>query len=157
MKKKLIASLLIAILVLSACSSKNEDNDEQANEQDDQVELIALEVEFPVPEHVEVGETVELKAIVTYGEEKVTDADEVIFEYWLLGDKENSINVEATNNGDGTYTAEVIFEEDGIYEMFAHTTARGQHNMPLKAIAVGNASLDDYEAGSDSEEDHSHH
>ena len=84
----------------------------------------------------EVGEKVTLEAMVTYGEEKVTDADKVIVEYWVEGNRDNSILLDAHNNGDGTYSAEVVFEQDGIYEMYAHTTAKDMHTMPKKTIII---------------------
>ncbi|MFC0091644.1 FixH family protein [Allobacillus sp. GCM10007491] len=130
--------LTLLVLVLAACSSNDkEEEKEHANHSNESDELTALEVEVDIPEQVEVGETVELKALVTYGEEDVTDAEEMNFEYWKKGNKDNSETVETTNNGDGSYTVEVTFEEKGVYEMFAHTTAKGQHNMPQASITVG--------------------
>lgn len=100
-------------------------------------ELSILEVEFEVPETVEVGETVELKATVTYGDDMVTDADEVVFEVWEKGKRDDGDMIDALNHEDGTYTTEVTFDHDGIFEMYAHTTARDMHTMPKKEIVVG--------------------
>ncbi|HLS20665.1 MAG TPA: FixH family protein [Bacillota bacterium] len=100
-------------------------------------ELHILEVDFVVPETAEVGETIELKAIVSYGDEAVTDADEVVFEVWEKNDRDNGEMIDAVNHEDGTYTTEVTFDYDGIFEMYAHTTAREMHTMPLKEIVVG--------------------
>ena len=52
-----------------------------------------------------LGEEITLEAMVTYGEEIVTDADEVTFEYWLADNRQNSILLDAHNHGDGTYSA----------------------------------------------------
>ncbi|RLL45496.1 hypothetical protein D8M04_08175 [Oceanobacillus piezotolerans] len=101
-------------------------------------ELAALEVDFEVPETAEVGETVPLKATVYYGDSLVIDAEEVTFEIWEQGLEEESIMLDTTNHQDGTYTAETNFEKDGIYEMYAHTTARDLHTMPKKTITIGN-------------------
>lgn len=100
-------------------------------------ELAMLEVEFEIPETLDVGETLKLEAVVTYGEETVTDADEVVFEVWEKDDQDNSEMIEAENNEDGTYTAETSFDDDGIYEMYAHTTARAMHTMPKREVVVG--------------------
>lgn len=127
MKKTLwmiLSALLLTVLV--ACG------DEATQD-----ELQLLEVDFEVPEAVDVGETVELKAHVTYGDEKVTDADEVVFEVWEKGNRENGDMLDAINHEDGTYTIEVTFDHDGIFEMYAHTTARELHTMPKKEIVVG--------------------
>lgn len=127
-----ILFLLLASIVgfLAACSDDSE-------AEGDMEELVPLEVDFIVPETADPGETVELEAVVTYGEENVEDADEVAFEYWLSGNEDDSITIEGEHTENGSYVAEVTFEEDGIYEMYAHTTARGLHTMPLKSITVG--------------------
>lgn len=149
--KKIISVLLLSVIMaaLSACGDSGDSNSNQSQEDD----LKSLNVEFEVPEKANVGETVELKAVVTYGEELVTDADEVAFEYWEQGNEENSTTIEANNNGDGTYTAEVSFDSDGIYEIYAHTTARDLHTMPKKAITVGDGVNMEQEADN---HDHGH-
>ncbi|ASK64049.1 hypothetical protein CFK37_18750 [Virgibacillus phasianinus] len=132
MRKKVWLFVLIsAIALLAACTN----NDEESGTD----EIKMLEVEFAVPETADVGETVELKAIVTYGGEQVKDADKVEFEYWEKGNEDSSTKLKATNNGDGTYTADVSFDHKGVYEMYAHTTAKDLHTMPKKSITVGDA------------------
>lgn len=122
----LLITSLFTIFLLAACG-ENEANDE----------LHILEVEFDVPETLDIGETLQLEAVVTYGDEVVTDADEVVFEVWEKGDQDNSIMIDGENNEDGTYTAETSFDRDGIFEMYAHTTARAMHTMPKREIIVG--------------------
>lgn len=124
--------IIVFVLLLTACG-----NGEEAEVTEETDELVALEVEFNVPETAEPGETVELEAIVSYGDELVEDADEVKFEYWLKGNEDNSSEIDGIHTEDGRYTAEVNFPEDGTYEIYAHTTARGLHTMPLKSIVVG--------------------
>lgn len=122
--RKFLGMLAVIMISLVACGEQEE-------------ELHFLEVDFDVPEQVAVNETVELKATVTYGEELVTDADEVVFEVWEKNDRENAQFYDAVNNEDGTYTYELSFDRDGIFEMYAHTTARDQHTMPLREVTVG--------------------
>lgn len=129
MRKFLMALMLITILgVITACGSGGNDSSD---------ELLFIEVEFTHPETAEVGETVELHAFVTYGEEDVTDAN-VVFEVWEIEDEEmeNSVKFDAENNGDGSYTYDYVFEEAGTYEMYAHTDAHSQHVMPKKKIVI---------------------
>ncbi|MFD1849677.1 FixH family protein [Oceanobacillus bengalensis] len=132
--------LVLLIGLLAACSNGSEDGNNQETD-----ELKMLEVEFQVPEKADIGETIELKAIVSYGDEKVKDADEVEFEYWEKGNEEDSTKIKSNNNGDGTYTAEVSFDTEGIYEMYAHTTARDLHTMPKKSITIGEGTSTDQE------------
>ena len=132
MKKRFtLFFLLVTLLFVAACSNEPENEEVDAFQ-----DLTVLQVEFIVPESAEAGEKITLEAMVTYGEEKVTDADEVTFEYWEADNRENSIMLDAHNNGDGTYTAEVVFEKNGIYEMYAHTTAKDMHTMPKKTITI---------------------
>lgn len=128
--KKIISLVIVLLLAfLAACGN--------GGAADETEELAVLEVEFMVPETADPRETVELEAVVTYGGEAVEDADEVVFEYWLLGHEGDSSEVEATHAADGSYVADVVFPEDGVYEIYAHTTAKGIHTMPLKSIVVG--------------------
>ncbi len=128
MKKKISLFItILALVLLTACGGKD---------QGDTDELLSLDVDFIVPEAIDAGETVELKADVTYGDEAEKDAT-VKFEVWETGDQENSDMIEAKNNGDGTYTAEYTFQHDGVFEMYAHTDAQNLHTMPKEEITVG--------------------
>ncbi len=154
MKRKLGVLLLVLIIgLLAACGNKDKiEEKDQATE-----ELKPLEVEFIVPEKADLGEKIQLKAVVTYGEEKVKDADEVKFEYWESGKQGESTMVESTNNDDGSYTTEVTFDHDGVYEMYAHTTAKSMHTMPKKSITIGDgASATHEEEHQDHAEGHDH-
>lgn len=122
-------SFIILGISLVACGSND-----QANELSD--EVLFVEVDFIVPETVEVDETITLTAEVMYGDDIETDAV-VRFEVWEKGDEDNSEMFDAENNGDGTYTHDYTFTKDGIYEMYAHTDAQHQHVMPKKEITVG--------------------
>lgn len=145
MKRKLvvITGLVSLLFLFVACGN----DDEQANDKQD--ELLALEVDFIVPETAEVGEDVQLEAIVTYGDDNVTDASQMDFEIWERGKEDESETIEADNHEDGTYTITYTFEQDGIYEMYAHTTAHQLHTMPKREITVG-------EGGEYDEDDHAH-
>ena len=147
-RNSLLLVFILLIGVLAACNSTAETENE---------ELKTLDVVFEVPEKADIDETIELNAIVTYGDEEVTDADEVKFEYWETGNEEDSIMMDANNNEDGTYSAEVSFNNDGVYEIYAHTTAREQHTMPKKSITIGEgASEQGEEQQEESDGDHEH-
>lgn len=128
MRKYRISIILLLLLVLVVACSKKDDSSMD--------EVAMLDVQFEVPETAKVGEPVELKATVTYGEELVKDADELSFEIWITDDRDNGEHIDAENNDDGTYTLQYTFEEATTYEMYAHTTARGMHVMPLKKVEV---------------------
>ncbi|MEH7387390.1 FixH family protein [Bacillus sp. JJ1521] len=154
MKRKLGVLLFILIIgLLAACGN----NDKNVGKEQIVEELKPLGVDFIVPEKADVGEKILLKAVVTYGDEKVNDADEMNFEYWVSGNDEEKTTVESTNNGDGSYTAEVTFDHDAVYEIYAHTTAKSMHTMPKKSIIVGDgASAAHEEEHHEQSEGHDH-
>ncbi len=135
MRKRLFTFFAFTlVLLLVACG--NSDDNEGANDKETETPEM-LEVELEVETEVKPGETVPLKAIVTQGDEKVSDADEVEYEVWEENKKEDSEMIEAENEGDGVYTAEKTFDDEGVYVVQVHVTARGQHNMPKETITVG--------------------
>ncbi|KON87563.1 hypothetical protein AF332_12465 [Sporosarcina globispora] len=123
---------------LTACSKNN------AAEEEPQF----LEVELSInPQKAEANEPVVFEAKVTYGEEEVTDADEVKFEIWRANAEEHEkILVEHADNG--IYRLEKSFEEEGTYYIYAHVTARRMHNMPKKEFVIGQPSAPEEESGS---------
>lgn len=131
MKRKIGLFLFIIVLgTLVACSKKEEPITEV-----DPIE--PLVVELTVTEAAEVGETVEMKALVTMGDEKIEDADEVVYEVWEEGKKSESEMIDAVNEEEGIYTAVTSFDHDGLFHIQVHVTARAQHTMPVKAVTVG--------------------
>lgn len=102
---------------------------------------VAIEVEILNAAQFNASEAVELSARVTQGEETVNDADEVKFEVWESGMREMGVMMEGTLTEDGTYVVNHTFDHDGVYFMFAHTTARGLHVMPKQEIIIGNPDM----------------
>ncbi|GAB2532270.1 FixH family protein [Gracilibacillus alcaliphilus] len=152
--KKLLFLIISLIFFIAACG--NDQEDESGADPIEEAQSIA--VDFELPETAETGESVELKSTVTYGEEElVTDAEEMYYEYWNVEDEENTTSIESTNNEDGTYTAEVVFEQPGTYEIYAHTTARELHTMPKKSITIeGEALAESDDKHEEAEESHDH-
>ncbi|MFD2044807.1 FixH family protein [Ornithinibacillus salinisoli] len=167
MKKKLWMYVMILSLgvILIGCG------DEDMHDMDDTDELATLEVDLQVADTVEVDEKLELKAVVTYGDEAVTDADEVEYEVWEEGQEDNSMKIDAVNNEDGSYTAETSFDKDGLFHVQVHVTAKDLHTMPTQEVTVGegghnsdaeegNSDHESHEEDTDShdeDEDHHHH
>ena len=102
---------------------------------------VALDVEISSPATFNPGEEVTLSAYVSQGSEAVNDADEVKFEVWESGMRDMGMMIEGALQEDGTYVAQHNFDHDGVYYMFAHTTARGLHTMPKQEIIVGNPDM----------------
>lgn len=131
--KKWIALMLV--MLLAACSE--EDSSAGAGEMPQEVE-----VEFNTEETADPGEEVLLSATVTQGTEAVEDADEVVFEVWQSGHREQSEMLEASHTQDGVYEQSWTVEEEGLYYIQAHTTARRMHVMPKMELTAGDPDPD---------------
>ncbi len=154
MKKKtwiFIAGLVLA--TMAACS--NEKSQDEVVDETPQ----PIIVDLTVTEKVEVGGTVNMAAVVTHGDEKVVDADEVLFEFWEEGKKAESVKIESINEKDGSYTAETAFDHDGVFQVQVHVTARGLHTMPMQKVIVGNGAEveEEHESDVNQSEEHHHH
>ena len=74
------------------------------------------------------------------------DHDEVIFEIWSIGDKDNSEMIEAEHTENGLYEIEYTFESEGIFYVQSYVTARGLHVMPTEEVIIGTLSDEEIEA-----------
>lgn len=152
MRQFILFLSLALIFILTGCGS---DNKVEGNQQ----ELKVLEVQLELPtDKVNPDEEVSIKAIVTYGDEKVENADEVKFQIWEPGKEDEEENIIADHQGDGVYSIKKSFDHDGVYYIIAHVTAKDMHTMPRKELIVGNATAPDNHNSGD-EHDHSdeHH
>ncbi|WP_033828947.1 FixH family protein [Bacillus andreraoultii] len=118
--------LICLLIILSGC------NGNKAEE----VSLKPVEVDLQTPEHVHVNEPFTVRAVVTQKGEEVADADEVMFEVWKAGDKENSQSLDVMKQNGGKYEIETSFSEVGEYFVQVHVTARRMHVMPKEKIHV---------------------
>ncbi|MFJ8244973.1 FixH family protein [Peribacillus asahii] len=124
--RKIIVLFLTVLIVLVGCGKEEE-------EQLPKMLHVELEV---TPELAKVNETVIFQAKVTYGDEIVTDADEVSFEIWRE-DEEESETILVKHSQDGVYKLEKTFKEEGTYYVYAHVTARNLHTMPKREFVIG--------------------
>jgi hypothetical protein len=130
--KLLIILTLIAIAVIfAACSNKGN----ESHSGDEVPEMVDVQINIG-SENLQPGKEAVIQAVVTQGEEKVEDADEVLFEVWRDGQEEHE-ELEGQHEGDGVYSISQSFEKPGIYYVIAHVTARDMHTMPKKEFVVG--------------------
>lgn len=148
----------LPFLLLAGCGSEEADSAGTG----EMIEEVM--VEFNTGAQADPAEEVLLSVTLSQGDEAVEDASEVVYEVWESGDRDNSEMITAEHTEDGTYEAETSFEEEGLYYMQAHTTARGMHVMPKQEITVGNPDPDsivpddsDDSQGMDKMDDHSGH
>ncbi|WP_174614271.1 FixH family protein [Virgibacillus ihumii] len=130
--KKMIMLILTAT-VLAACGQ----SDDTSSSDSEVVQPIRADLN--VPEKGDTDETVTFKVTVTQDGKAVKDADEVKFEIWREGSKDDSEMIEANNMKDGAYTVENTFTGKGIYYIQSHVTAKQMHTMPKAKINIGNA------------------
>ncbi|VXC35462.1 conserved exported hypothetical protein [Bacillus sp. 349Y] len=135
MKKRIIFlfSIMLSIGILAACGSDEKQNDKEEGQVP---QMLEVKVKTD-PGELSAGKTTQVSAIVTQGEEKVSDADEVLFEIWKEGvSEEDHIKKEAELKEDGIYAIDYTFDEKGKYFIIAHVTARDLHNMPKVEVNV---------------------
>ncbi|RLQ85067.1 FixH family protein [Planomicrobium sp. Y74] len=132
MKKMIWIAILAGMLLLAACG------EEEADTSGTGTNLNPIETAFNSAETADPEEKVTLSVTVMQGEELVEDADEVVFEVWESGHRDESEMLPAEHVGEGVYEAETTFEEEGLYFAQAHTNARRMHVMPKQEITVGN-------------------
>ncbi|MGI2329415.1 FixH family protein [Planococcus sp. YIM B11945] len=128
---KKVAWLVMVMLLLGACGT-DEPASSGAGTMPEEVK-----VSFNTEQTAEAIQPVVLSVTVTQGEEAVEDADEVVFEVWQSGHREHSEMITAEHTEKGIYEAVTEFDEDGLYFVQAHTTARRLHAMPKQEITVG--------------------
>lgn len=148
--------------LLAACGTGEENNEQSGAVSVDEINLAELEAEVEAPETLEPGEEAELRVFVTQGDELVDDASEVLWEIWQSGEKAESEMIEADLPGEeGWYSISYEFEEEAVYHVQPHTTARGSHVMPVTDILVGDPDEEEVEEAEDTEhadnmENHDH-
>ena len=149
--KKWLYSVVVVPFLLFGCGEEELQTD--ANTEAPAIVEVVIQTE----EQLTVGATT-LAARVTQNSEAVEDADEVKFEVWESGMRDDGEMVHGTLTKDGVYTADYTFDHDGVYYMFAHTTARGMHVMPKQKLIVGNPDMSKVlEDTSSNSMDHSKH
>lgn len=119
----------LPFLLLAACGTDSSGAGEPIEE---------VMVAFNTEQQADIAEEVVLSVTLTQGDKAVEDADEVVYEVWESGDRDNSEMIPAEHTENGVYEAETSFEEEGLYYMQAHTTARSLHVMPKQEVTVGN-------------------
>jgi len=133
--KKWILSLLAVPALIVGCNEEVDTNEAGS----DMPQLV--EVTILTEDKQPVGEKVKLAAQVKQGGEFVEDAEEVKFEVWESGMREDSVMLDGVLTKEGTYEVDFTFDHDGVYYMFAHTTARGMHIMPNIKLIAGNPDM----------------
>ncbi|WP_298467178.1 FixH family protein [uncultured Psychrobacillus sp.] len=137
MKKVIISLALLVALTLVGCGEKEETHSSTSH----QGTLEEVMVEIQTPKELPINEDIKLSAKVTQNGEAVNDANSVEFEVWESGLRDEGHMVEGKLTEDGVYEADFTFEHDGVYYMFAHTTARDMHVMPKQELTVGTPNM----------------
>ncbi|KIL46746.1 FixH family protein [Jeotgalibacillus soli] len=128
--KKWMIGMAAGLLLIAGCGNGEEE------EQNTAVPEI-VDAKIIIPEMVESNEETPLQVRLTQGGEPVNDANEVVFELWNDVNGGESDMIPAVRKGDGVYQINMMFEEDGVYSLQTHVTARDMHVMPKKQFTVG--------------------
>lgn len=140
MMKKLLISLAVIAGVLAGCNNADTSKTDDATSHNEGTS-VEVKVDIQTPEKVDVGKDVDLMAHVTQGGKNVDDADEVKFEVWESGNRDNGQMLDGKFDKEGIYKATTKFDHDGVYYMYAHTTAHGLHTMPKQKVVAGHPDM----------------
>ncbi len=138
MRRSMTGMLILIILSLAACGNPPDQHGEMNHaDHEDGVKIQPLEVDLQVPAQAQVGETVDIRAVVSLGEEKVNHVDQIEFQIWKDDDVAHGEMIKADPDGEnGVYSIAKSFDEPGVYSVQSHVTARDMHTMPMKKITV---------------------
>ncbi|WP_456275739.1 FixH family protein [Bacillus sp. AK128] len=152
MKTRLLFISTFIFFILTGCNSTENPG---VTEETAMPPILEVEIEID-NEMPSIGEAVTISAKVTQGEEVVEDASDVSFEVWKQDSDHEMIVGEHQKSG--VYSVSKVFDEEGIYTIVAHVTARDQHTMPRVEITVGNpVELNNNQTSSDHHHtDHQH-
>ncbi|AEN88515.1 MULTISPECIES: FixH family protein [Priestia] len=122
--KKLSMLLIILVIAMVGCSKGNEQKSQE------------VKGEIEVPQTINANKTVSIETLVTQGDKKIKNADDVQIQV----EKEGYINqkmIPAKHQGNGTYSTDYTFKTDGKYTITAHVTIKGDMKMFTKKVTVG--------------------
>ncbi|QDZ79446.1 FixH family protein [Priestia megaterium] len=122
--KKLSMLLIILVIAVVGCSKGNEQKSQE------------VKGEIQVPQTIHANKTVSIEVLVTQGDQKIENADAVQIQV----EKEGYINqemIDAKHEGNGIYSTDYTFKEDGDYTITAHVTIKGDMKMFTKKVTVG--------------------
>ncbi|MDQ0352241.1 hypothetical protein J2R98_002075 [Alkalibacillus filiformis] len=150
MNKWLLSLVAVMLIAVAACGGQDEETTEEEVDS-----LAPLEVEVLMNEEIDTGENT-LSTRVTQDGKPVEDASEVMFEVWQEGQKEASEMIEGDHVEDGVYEVSYTFEEEGVFYLVSHVTARDQHHMPQHDLVVGDAEVETATSDGHPHDHHSH-
>lgn len=125
----------ILLFVIVGCSNTSQDHAGMDMGSNSSFMPVNVELSFH-PDQVKVNEKVMIEVIVTQNDMNVTEADKVMIEVVPSAANGKSVEILATNVGDGKYTVETTFDQADTYSITSHVTVGAMHTMPKKNLIV---------------------
>ncbi|MFB1081920.1 FixH family protein [Jeotgalibacillus sp. JSM ZJ347] len=143
MSKRLAAFTFAGAILLSGCVAGNPE--ERLSE--------PLEAYIYLPEDLSTDTPETFTIHVTEIGELLEEADDINIEVWQEAGEESEW-IEAQSSEAGVYTAEAIFEEEGLYYIQAHVSSGGVTAMPVKSFTVGELTEEEQAVVEEEPEEH---
>ncbi|WP_134699496.1 FixH family protein [Ammoniphilus sp. YIM 78166] len=133
---KFIFLPFILVFFLTACSLNSLD-EEAVNYFKKET---PLQVDLIVSQPITLNETQTIKAILMQNGETVAGLNDVQFILWKKDSLGSQQAINASNDGNGEYSVEKIFTEQGVFYVKVLATSKGSTVMPTKQFIVGELS-----------------
>ena len=127
--------LLLFVFIVSACTAKIENTDENG--------LIPhLTVDLQLPSDVELNNAITLSLTVQKSSQPFEQAEEAAFKIWQEDSPDEAIILPAIQRTPGVYEVEHIFISEGLYVIQSYVSSSDMEVMPSKRLAIGSKALE---------------
>ncbi|HIW32832.1 MAG TPA: FixH family protein [Candidatus Paenibacillus intestinavium] len=130
-----LSMLLLFVFIVSACTAKIENTDENG--------LIPhLTVDLQLPSDVELNNAITLSLTVQKSSQPFEQAEEAAFKIWQEDSPDEAIILPAIQRTPGVYEVEHIFISEGLYVIQSYVSSSDMEVMPSKRLAIGSKALE---------------
>ncbi|MEK5495759.1 FixH family protein [Bacillus sp. FSL M8-0077] len=151
MKKSWILGFLLMFLTACQLNPNTEELYEKPS---------VIHVNTNIPSHISSPKEQAFRFVIKENSQPIRASSDIKISVWKYGD-DRQTPVKAKWEGEGVYTANYMFPEDGLYDIRLDVTVADQHIMPIKRITVGQLTEDEKKVLKDKQkkekQTHSHH
>ncbi|MCR8659579.1 FixH family protein [Paenibacillus endoradicis] len=130
-----LSMLLLFVFIISACTAKVENTDENGL-------TPHLTVDLQLPSDIELNKAITLSLTVQKSSQPFEQAEEAKFKIWQENSPDEAIILPAIQRTPGVYEVNHIFTSEGLYIIQSYVSSSGMEVMPSKRLAIGSEALE---------------